>query len=212
MLAFAAGLQRIWLRFWQGRSVEVLHPLEVISRTFAGSPTAHLVLARCYVDLARMEEARIELERALLNGALEVPFDGEWILIHALAAEIVHLLDAAPCARPLYDKLRPYADRMAIGSVATLPTGSVSRALGLLAATLGSLDLAIDHLEAAVLQHESIESPPLLAWTLVDMARVLERRHAAGDPARSRRLARAALGIGRKLGMQRLAASAEELL
>lgn len=211
-LAFAAGLQRIWLRLWQGRSAEVLHPLQVICGTFPGTPAAHLVLARCYVDVARIDAARSELDRAWSSSAFEAPFDREWIFIHALAAELVHLLDETPRAASLYEKLRPYADRVAVAGGATLPIGSVSRALGLLAATQGCLDLAVDHLETAALQHESIDSPPLLAWTRVDLARVLRRRGAPGDSARSRRLVRDAVDTGHKLGMGSLAASAAALL
>ncbi len=201
LLAFAAGLQRIWLRLWQGRSAEVLHPLQLICRTFPGTAAAHLVLARCYVDAARMDDARCELERAWTSGISQAPFDREWIFLHSLAAELVHLLDETPRALSLYEKLRPYADRVAMAGGAMLPLGSVSRALGLLAATQGCLDLAVDHLETALLQHESIASPPLLAWTRIDIARVLDRRGAPGDSARARRLVRDAVDMGRKLGM-----------
>jgi DNA-binding winged helix-turn-helix (wHTH) protein len=209
LVGFAVTFQRVWLRLWQGRTAEVLPALQALGHALPDTPLVHLVLARCFLDLERAGDAQSALERALRSGALEVPPDAEWLFVHAVAAEAVHLLGDRSRAALLYPKLSPYRDRFCFAGGAVVPIGSVARALGLLAATQGSSDLALEHLETAQRQHESMEAAPLLAATQLDIARVLAGRGARGDRERRRQLLRAAFDTARKLGMLRLAAVAE---
>jgi class 3 adenylate cyclase len=102
--------------------------------------------------------------------------------------------------RPL---LEPFdGDHVVIGSVAYW--GAVSRYLGLLDHLLGDLDGAVARLRTAEREHQSMRSPPWVARTRYDLARVLVDRDGAGDRADARRLLDDALGTARTIGATRL--------
>src|SRR5262249_18633673 len=83
-------------------------------------------------------------------------------------------LDDADNAKHLYDLLRPHGTRAAvIGSAVCL--GSVERYLGMLAVTLGRLDAAAEHFEAALAAHVRLDAPVYRAHTAFAYARLLPR-------------------------------------
>ncbi len=82
--------------------------------------------------------------------------------------------------------------------------GARSRYLGLVAHLLGDLDGAVALLRQAEQEHEAMRSPPWLARTRYDLARVLIDRDGDGDRAQARRLLDAALEVAREIGAARL--------
>src|SRR5262249_21351863 len=90
--------------------------------------------------------------------------------------------------------------------------GSVSRPLGLLAATMGLHDEAVAHFEAALRLNARMGARPLVAMTTFDYARSLVRR---GDPQaleKARPLAQQALPLASVLGTRALARRCEAFL
>ena len=105
----------------------------------------------------------------------------------ATSAEVAFLADDASSADAVYPQLLPFGGRQAIahgrGSV-----GAVDRYLGLAAGTLGRLDDAVAHLDAAIRINERMGARPWQAHAQHDLGELLGRRRAAGDAARAAEL------------------------
>jgi hypothetical protein len=90
--------------------------------------------------------------------------------------------------------------------------GVVDRFLGMLAATLGRLDRAAGHFEAALGLEERMKARPLAARTRLSYARTLLERNGPADHDRASRLLHDALATAEELGMAPLVADCRALL
>jgi tetratricopeptide (TPR) repeat protein len=156
-----------------------------------------------------VEEVRRELDTCDVATAVECQRTGTWLPSMTILAQAIERVGDRTRAAALYGLLQPYAKRYA--AVSFVGThGSVSRALGLLAATLGDDEAATRHFEAALVMNERAGTRPLVASTGYDFA-----RHLARGDARSRERARAvadeALRLASALGMEPLARRAQRL-
>ena len=124
-----------------------------------------------------------------------------------LLSDAAHALDDAEAAGTIYPRLLPYADRVAV-AYSEISTGSVSRYLGLLAATLERWDAGSDHFAMAVAVNERIGAHPWRAYAQLDFARMLLKSGGPHNRATAQQLARDASDTGRELGMGALAAAA----
>ena len=209
-LLIARLAQTFWLRVLQGRVAEVLPAIEAEAHTPRVSvpATSRILLARCYADLGRLDEAREELALGLKRELGDVPFNHEWIVALSLAAEVLDLVgephDASRAAW-LYEKLHPYEDRLIFVHWAVACLGSVSRPLGLLAAAQKEWDRSVSHLERALTLHEQLGARPWVAYARLDLARALSRRGRQTDAPRAHDLARRASAEADRLGMASLA-------
>ena len=102
----------------------------------------------------------------------------------------------------LYEALRPYPDRVAVG-LPEVSTGSVSRPLALLATTLSRWEDAERHFDKALEVNERIGARSWLAHTRHDYAEMLTKRDGPGDAERARRLMAEARSVYRELGIAR---------
>jgi tetratricopeptide (TPR) repeat protein len=110
-------------------------------------------------------------------------------------------------AAVLYERLTPYADRWVV-SAGAVCTGTVHIRLGSLAATLGRLEEAASHLEAALAAHRAAGAPPLIALAELELARVVG---ALGRPERAGELLGHAERTARALGMEPLVERIEQV-
>ena len=94
-----------------------------------------------------------------------------WLVSVCFLAEAASALGDAGSASILYKLMLPYADRVAV-SYPEISTGSVSRYLGLLAATTGRRDEAAGHFENALAVNERLGARSWLARTEADYARL----------------------------------------
>ncbi len=176
-------LQMFVLRRDQGR----LREIEVLVRRVAGEnptyPILHCARTLMVTELGNVTEARESL--AALVGHL--PFDEEWLLGMGFLAETVHALQDTESAGVIYEAMRAYPDRVAIG-LPEVSTGSVARPLGLMATVLARWDDAERHFETALEVNRRIGARSWLAHTQRDYAQMLSRRDALGDAERARRL------------------------
>jgi hypothetical protein len=119
-------------------------------------------------------------------------------------------LGATDSAAVLYGLLVPHTALNAADTPEAI-SGSVSRYLGLLAATLTRWDDAAEHFEAALAMNERMGLRPWLAHTQLDYARTLQARNESGDRERALRLIGDARSTYRGLEMASWAEQASEL-
>jgi predicted ATPase len=116
-----------------------------------------------------------EAAAALVDEFLgEEPRGDHWLVACCLLAEVAAELGDTAIAEPLMDALRPFAGEIAVAGRVAACRGSVSHALGLLAATLGQNDDALAYLEEAVRQHERLGAIPFHDRSRAALARVRE--------------------------------------
>jgi hypothetical protein len=123
----------------------------------------------------------------------------------SLLAETSTVLDDADSAAVLYRLMEPWAALNAVDHPEGM-RGSVSRYLGLLAATLGRPDVAAVHYEDAIAMNRKMGARPWLAYTQNDYARILLARDGPDDAEHAEKLLNEALATFCELGMKTHAA------
>jgi hypothetical protein len=128
-----------------------------------------------------------------------------------LLADVCAYLGDARRARLLYGTLLPHGHLNAVVGTALASTGSVSRSLGRLAATMAHWDAAERHFHNALAMNVRLGSPTWTAYTKRDYAAMLL---ATGDPGGRERaitLLGEALDTARQIGMSNLERRASTL-
>ncbi len=198
----------------QGRHDELAPLMEVFAASQAemgGERAIHSGLAVLYAELGQEAEARRQFELLAHDDFADLPSFSHQMVLACLADTAV-LLDDRPRSAKLYDLLAPFRGRNLTLAPVLACLGPADRLLGLLALTLGRHDEARAHIAAALAMCRRLASRPLLARAQHASALVLAR---AGDrPSRreARRLAQAAEGTAKALGMRRLTEAAGALV
>lgn len=203
-------VQRYTLSQLRGCLEELEPTIRDLVAEYPTRPVFRCALAHLCAQLGRAEEAQRELADLARDEFSAVPVDLEWLLGMSLLAETSALLADRDSAPVLYRLLLPWATF----NVADTPEwmrGSVSRYLGLLAATLERWGDAARHFEDALAANERMGARPWLAHTQHDYARMLHARDGRGDRERAQELLDRALGTYRELGMDTYAAAAAAL-
>ena len=132
--------------------------LELLLEKIANSPAAMAWRASYAWMLAatgQTEAAREQYGIVAAGDFATLPFDTNWpSAMGELASACIELGDPE-LARPLYDRLLPYAGRALTAGRAITSFGSTERLLGGLAAMLGRTGEAIARLEKAVRDNEA---------------------------------------------------------
>ncbi len=136
-----------------------------------------------------------------------LPSDGRRTFIVLITGELAAWLGDLATAAECSARSRGAAAGLYLNS-STACHGAVDRALGVIAAALGDVEAARDHLARAVTMEERIGAAPFLAQAQLAYARVLL---SAGDRRRAQDQADRAAGTARRLGMPLVAASAAAL-
>jgi tetratricopeptide (TPR) repeat protein len=209
--AVAFRVQRYMLRREQGRLEEARG---LVMRSAAEYPHYEMwdcALAHVAADLGLVAESKQRFEALATNDFEGLPFTQDaWLAGMGLLAETARSLADAGRASIIYGLLVPYADRVAV-AYPEIATGSVSRYLGILAATMARWTDAERHFEDALAGNERIGARPWLARTQGDFARMLSARGEPGDRERALELSRRALEGYQGLGMDTFAAEAANL-
>jgi DNA-binding SARP family transcriptional activator/tetratricopeptide (TPR) repeat protein len=207
----AFGAQSYMLRREQGRLDEALQLIAHFAREYPEYELWDCARASVAAALGMRAESKRAFETLATDDFAGLPFDPmAWLVGMGLLAETAASLGDANRASVLYELLLPYAGRVAV-VYPELSMGSVSRYLGLLAATAARSTDAERHFEAALEANERIGARPWLAHTREEYARMLAARGKRGDRERGRELAAGALELYRSLGMAGLTAPVEEL-
>jgi tetratricopeptide (TPR) repeat protein len=196
----AVGIHRFLLRREQDRLSEIESDIRASAAEFPWYPVHRVALACLLAELGRADEARAVFGELASSRFSTFVRDNEWLLTASLGAEVCAMLGDSAAAASLYEQLAPFAGVHAIGH-AEGSVGAVDRYLGVLAATVGDLDAARHHLDAAIAVNRQLGARPWTAHSQADLAALLTRRGARGDAARAAELRWAALATARDLGM-----------
>ena len=157
------------------------------------------VSAMIFLSAGRREEARLVYQVLPPPGS-----EPGFLLLPALTAiaELSTEFDDRPVAAETYRLLAPHAEVFITGGAGVLGVlGSVYRALGITAATVGRLDDAVRHLRRSAERDDAAGLPPFAASSRFELARVLARRRRPGDRAEAAALATSAGAEAARLGM-----------
>ncbi len=163
-----------------------------------------LALALAHHELGETERARGMLEQLASRDFEDLPRDGTYIQLLALAAELVAALRDTRRAAVLYPLLTPHEDRNVVLSVAAGSLGSAARHLGMLAAVLGRREDAERHFARALAMNTAMGARPFEAHTRAAWAELLLATGDGADRARAIELLDAARTIAEALGMEHL--------
>jgi DNA-binding SARP family transcriptional activator len=210
----AFDLQLYALRRERGELAEMM---DVVVRSISPwYPVWRYVLVDVYAQLDRRQDAVAAFDALANDEGLAHPrrlfgeFEMQWLFSLNLLPEVCRYLGRADWAAELYELLLPYAHHNAT-LAPELCGGSVSRGLGILAATLSQEENAAEHFEHALEQNASMGARPWVAHTQYDYARMLLDRDAPGDTGRTDELTTSCLRTCKELGMSALEARAEAL-
>ena len=193
------------LRREQGRLAELEAMFRRVVHEYPDQQPFRCMLAHVYAEAGREREARATLAALLDEDLATTHVDEEWLLGVSVLADLCAQLRDVDAAAQLYELLLPYRRLNALATL-EVSTGSVARPLGTLATTLGRLDDAEAHFEAAIEMERRMGSGPGVAHAQHGLAAVLLARGAPGDRDRARELARAAVATYEQLGMDAWAA------
>jgi tetratricopeptide (TPR) repeat protein len=199
-----------FIRTEQGRPREALELLQQAAERFKWYPFLRCELADLYVQLGDEQAPRALYEELAAYRFDSLARDNEWIFSLTLLAPLaIHHHDLVG-ASILYELLLPFADRHAVGH-SEGSTGSVSRALGILAGGLLKFSDAESHFAAAIDNNERMGARLWTTDTEVRFARMLFERDAPADRERAHELLDDALRTCRSLDLVRLEAEIREL-
>jgi hypothetical protein len=201
------GSQLVTIRWYQGRLPELLPMLHdrVHSPALSAVDNSTLVALAVATALHGDRPAAASVLAALRgpstgkpstgkpstgkqsHGLATLPRGSSWLVTMNGIAEAAYLLGDADAAREAYDLLLPYADLPMVGGLGVTCFGSTHQALGVAALTTRHLDLAVEHLTAAVQHNLALPHWPALAFSRQRLARARQLRAGAQDAADTRR-------------------------
>ncbi len=199
------GAQLVAIRWMQGRGEDVLPLLaDLVNSPTVAEPCTGFIAAQAALAAATgdLDTARSALAALRADGLRNVPPSSIWSATMLGACEAAFALGDAETAAEAYDLLVPFADLPVMASLAVACFGSAHRPLGLAALTVGDLDRAIAHLEAAVAADLAVGNLPCHAIDRAALADALELRRGAGDAERAGELRRGAIEDAHRFGMR----------
>jgi hypothetical protein len=188
--AWWSGAQLVTIRWYQGRLTELLPVLHdrvhspVLSAVDNSAVAALAVAAALSGDRPRAASAVAALCGRDLAA---LPSSSSWLVTMNGVVEAAYLLADADVAARAYELLRPHAHLPMIGSLGVTCFGSAQHALGVAALTTRQLDLAVEHLTAAVQDNLALAHWPALVASRQRLAQAHALRGAPGDGDAARR-------------------------
>ena len=188
--AWWSGAQLVTIRWYQGRLTELLPMLHdrvhspELSAVDNSAVAALAVAAALSGDRPRSASALAALCGSDLAA---LPRSSSWLVTMNGVVEAAYLLEEPDVAARAYELLRPHAHLPMIGSLGITCFGSVRHALGVAALTSRQLDLAVEHLTAAVQHNLALAHWPALVASRRRLAQAHALRGSPGDADAARR-------------------------
>ena len=188
--AWWSAAQLVTIRWYQGRLTELLPMLHdrvhspVLSAVDNSAVAALAVAAALSGDRPRAASA---LAALCGRDLAALPSSSSWLVTMNGVVEAAYLLEDAGLAARAYELLRPHAHLPMIGSLGITCFGSAQHALGVAALTSRQLDLAIEHLTAAVQHNLALAHWPALVASRQRLAQAHALRGSPGDADAARR-------------------------
>jgi hypothetical protein len=167
------------IHWYESRSAELVPLLAAVaySPTLAEPNDAYFAaLAVAAADAGDLTEASGALRRLRRDGLGSLRSSSTWLVSMLGAAEAALLVEDADTATETYELLLPYADLPVMASLAVVCFGSAHYPLAAAALTRGDVDLAAEHLRAAVGANEALGNWPAHRLASLRMETVLQRR------------------------------------
>jgi len=203
------GAQLLTVSFQRGTMGDLASLIEQVAADNPGNaPTAIGVLAAAHAEAERTAEALDRLEE-LAKRDFEIPLDMLWTTGMTMYAEAAIQCRDPRFARPLFDRLAPWADQFSWTGASA--EGPVSHYLGGLATVLGRHDEADTYFARSAAMNDRIGARFFAARTDLQWGTSLAERQRPGDPAGARDLLTRAHTAGRAHGygtVERRAAAA----
>jgi DNA-binding SARP family transcriptional activator/tetratricopeptide (TPR) repeat protein len=196
----AYRFQRYTLGDFRGQFEEAEPAIRDSAAAYPARPVFRCALAHIHARLGLGSDAQRALDALARDAFSTVPFDMEWLVAMSLLAETCSIVGDLESSAVLHGMLLPWAAFNAADPVEGV-RGSVSRYLGLLAATMERWDDAACHYEDAIAMNERMGARPWLAYTQSDYGHMLRDRGNPEDTARADELLAAAEETYRELGM-----------
>jgi hypothetical protein len=178
------GAQLGVIRWFQGRLTELTPVLREVVDSPALSAVDYSALSALAVATAQagdQPEAASYLAALAGRGLDSLPRSSSWLSTVAGVTEAAYLVGDGEVARQAYGLLSPFGHLPAVGGLGVICLGSVQYFLGTAALADAELDLAIDHLRAAVRHNLSLAHWPALAASRRRLADALTRRGGPDD-------------------------------
>ena len=188
--AWWSAAQLVTIRWYQGRLTELLPMLHDRVHSPVLSAVDNSAVAALAVAAAlsgNRPQAASALAALCGSDLAALPSSSSWLVTMNGVVEAAYLLEEADVAARAYELLRPYAHLPMIGSLGITCFGSVRHALGVAALTSGQLDLAIEHLTAAVQHNLALAHWPALVASRQRLAQAHARRGSPDDAGAARR-------------------------
>ena len=144
-------------------------------------------LALTRAEVGRLDESRAMLDVLTARDIDALPKDASWYIALAAMAETAAATNHTKIAGLVFERLRPYSDRIAITSVNS--SGPVAHHIGVAAWAAGHHDAGLSALTDAVELADRCGAPVFGARSRLALA---ERLATRGDVARATSLAKAA--------------------
>jgi tetratricopeptide (TPR) repeat protein len=198
------------LRRAQGRLAEIEETMERSVHEFSVLLRFQSALTHTYAELGRDRGCREVFGAVMARDLRSEYVDAEWLVSMSLLADPCAFLADQDAAARLYALLSPYEQLYAHAPV-EVSFGSIARALGVLATTLGRFGDAERHFEVALEIERRMRARPWLAHAQHDFALMLLARGAADDADRAHLLREEAVATYRELGMETWAGRAQDV-
>jgi DNA-binding SARP family transcriptional activator len=199
------GAQLVAIRWFQGRLPELLPMLDdlVHSATLSTVDSSYFAaLAIAAAHAGDRRTATSSLARLVGRDLADLPRSSTWLVTMMGVAETAYVLDDTETAARAYDLLSPFAELPVMASLAVACFGSAHHPLGVAAMATGKLDLAVDHLCAAVRHNLALAHWPAVVCSRERYARALTLRARPGDTAAAARERAAATEEAAALGLR----------
>jgi tetratricopeptide (TPR) repeat protein len=170
---------------------------------YPARPMFRCMLAYLLAYTGREPRAGAVLDELAEDRFGALPMTNEWLFSLAFLADTAGALGDAERAEVLYELMLPHADRNAC-TADYIATGSVSRPLGVAAATASRWAEAEGHFKEAFRANARMGARPWAALSAYDWATMLLRRDGPGDRERAADMRDRALTTARELGMKPL--------
>jgi class 3 adenylate cyclase len=201
----AFGVQLFALRHLQGRLGELTDQSLALTRRPESVDGHRAGAALALIESGREDEAR---QLALAADLQSIPMEQAWPLAMMLWAMVCSRLRITDRAGELYELMSPFSDRFAGNAAAVF--GTFAWALGMLAATAGRHERALEHFTAAAEIEERVGAELFLARTRAHWARTLITRDGPEERERARTMLAQARDAAERLGAEGITREVDE--
>ena len=168
----AYGTQRFQRHMLQGRLSEDKGTLDGIIKRSPGRLSMVAAMLWTEVEAGDIDNVRSLLTAIADAGWSSIPKDLEWWPIMVSSAIAARVIKDQGAADELYRQILPYRSHNCV-SAGVAFFGNADHVLGLLAATLGDVGLADDHLRAGILRYDEWSAAPFGAFCRRDLGLLL---------------------------------------